>query len=76
MECDVAVLGGGVCAWLMAFPFPLDPKVYLINHLPVRTSATEVMVTILIALVICVSATLIPSYWAARLLPADGVRPQ
>jgi lipoprotein-releasing system permease protein len=70
------VLGGGVCAYLSWFEFPLDPKVYLIDHLPVRVSANEFVVTVAIALFISVVATLIPSYWAARLLPADGVRPQ
>jgi lipoprotein-releasing system permease protein len=69
-------LGGGVCAYLSVFEFPLDPKVYLIDHLPVRVSPMEFVVTIAIALLICITATLIPSYWAARLLPADGVRPQ
>jgi lipoprotein-releasing system permease protein len=69
-------IGGAVCAYLQVFEFPLDPKVYLINHLPVRVSPNEFVVTIAIALVICVAATLIPSYWAARLLPADGIRPQ
>jgi lipoprotein-releasing system permease protein len=68
-------LGGAVCLYLNVFQFPLDPKVYLINHLPVRVSPTEFLVTIAIALAICVTATLIPSYWAARLLPADGIRP-
>ncbi|MFI5309013.1 MAG: ABC transporter permease [Polyangiales bacterium] len=70
------LLGGTVCAYLRVFRFPLDPKVYLINHLPVRTSPTEFLLTVAIALSICVAATLIPSYWAARLLPADGIRPQ
>jgi lipoprotein-releasing system permease protein len=70
------LLGGAVIAYLNVFHFPLDPKVYLINHLPVRVSPTEFLVTIAIALAICVTATLIPSYWAARLLPADGIRPQ
>ncbi|HMI91258.1 MAG TPA: FtsX-like permease family protein, partial [Polyangiales bacterium] len=70
------VLGGAVCAYLSVFEFPLDPKVYLINHLPVRTSPVEFVITVVIALLICVTATLIPSYWAARLLPADGIRPQ
>lgn len=69
-------LGGAVCAYLSVFQFPLDPKVYLINHLPVRVSPTEFIVTIVIALSICITATLVPSYWAARLLPADGIRPQ
>jgi lipoprotein-releasing system permease protein len=70
------VLGGAVCAYLSMFEFPLDPKVYLIDHLPVRTSPVEFAITVVIALLICIAATMIPSYWAARLLPADGIRPQ
>jgi lipoprotein-releasing system permease protein len=69
-------IGGAICGYLNYFRFPLDPKVYLIDHLPIRTSMTEFVATILIALGICVTATLIPSWWAARMLPADGVRPQ
>jgi len=69
-------IGGAICAYLNYFRFPLDPKVYLIDHLPIRTSLTEFTATVLIALGICVTATLIPSLWAARLLPADGIRPQ
>ncbi|MDQ3036147.1 MAG: ABC transporter permease [Myxococcota bacterium] len=68
------VLGGGVCFWLEAYQFPLDPHVYLIDHVPIRTSASEFASTVMIALVICLIATLVPSWWAARLLPADGVR--
>jgi ABC-type lipoprotein release transport system permease subunit len=34
----------------------------------------EFVNTVLIALSICVAAGLVPSYWAARLLPAEGVR--
>jgi len=68
------VVGGAICAWLTHYEFPLDPKVYLIDHLPVRTSPVEFALTVAIALAICVTATLVPSWWAARLLPADGVR--
>jgi len=70
------LLGGAVCTYLTIFQFPLDPKVYLINHLPVRVSPSEFLLTIAIALGICITATLVPSYWAARLMPADGIRPQ
>jgi lipoprotein-releasing system permease protein len=69
-------IGGVICGYLTYFHFPLDPKVYLIDHLPIRTSLTEFTLTVVIALGICVTATLIPSFWAARLLPADGIRPQ
>jgi lipoprotein-releasing system permease protein len=70
------LIGGAICGYLNYFHFPLDPKVYLIDHLPIRTSLTEFVATVLIALGICVTATLIPSLWAARMLPAEGVRPQ
>ncbi len=68
------VIGGVVTGYLSIYTFPLDPKVYLIDHLPVRVSPIEFVYTIGIALFICTLATLVPSYWAARLLPADGVR--
>ncbi|HEX5655720.1 MAG TPA: ABC transporter permease [Polyangiales bacterium] len=68
------VLGGAVTGYLSLYTFPLDPKVYLIDHLPVRVSPMEFVYTVLIALGICTTAGLLPSYWAARLLPADGVR--
>jgi lipoprotein-releasing system permease protein len=69
-------IGGAICGYLNYFRFPLDPKVYLIDHLPIRTSPTEFFLTVVIALGICITATLIPSLWAARMLPAEGVRPQ
>lgn len=67
-------VGFAVCRYLVDFGFPLDPKVYLIDHLPVRLAAADFVVTGIVALVICVSATVIPSLWAARLLPVDGLR--
>jgi lipoprotein-releasing system permease protein len=70
------LIGGTICGYLNYFRFPLDPKVYLIDHLPIRTSWTEFAWTVLIAIGICITATLIPSLWAARMLPAEGVRPQ
>lgn len=68
------LLGGGVCLYLDRIRFPLDPHVYLIDHLPVRLSGDEVGWTMLIAVLICLLATLVPSWWAARMVPADGVR--
>jgi lipoprotein-releasing system permease protein len=68
------LIGGALTAYLSIYEFPLDPKVYLIDHLPVRVSPMEFANTVLIALGICTTAGLVPSYWAARLLPAEGVR--
>ncbi len=68
------VLGGGVCLLLERYRLPLDPHVYLIDHLPIHTDMSVFAWTVAIALGICLCATWIPSWWAARLLPADGVR--
>lgn len=68
------LLGGGLVAYLATYQFPLDPKVYLIDHLPVVVSPTEFALTALIALGICTVATIAPSWWAARMLPVDGLR--
>lgn len=68
------VVGGGLVAYLDKIRFPLDPKVYLIDHLPVVLNPTVFVVTIGIALLICTVSTIAPSYWAARMLPVDGLR--
>ena len=68
------LVGGGVCLYLDHIQFPLDPHVYLIDHLPIRLSGQEVGWTMIIAVLICLVATLVPSWWAARMVPADGVR--
>ncbi|NOY94594.1 MAG: ABC transporter permease [Deltaproteobacteria bacterium] len=68
------LVGGGIVWWLSADQFPLDPKVYLIDHLPVVVSPVEFALTAVIALVICTFATLAPSFWAARMLPVEGLR--
>ncbi len=68
------LVGGGLVAYLDKIHFALDPKVYLIDHLPVVLSPTVFLVTIGIALLICTVSTIAPSWWAARMLPVDGLR--
>jgi lipoprotein-releasing system permease protein len=68
------VLGGGVIAYLHYIHMPLDPNVYLIDHLPIVVTPSEFVITALTAFVICALATLAPSWWAARMLPVDGLR--
>jgi lipoprotein-releasing system permease protein len=70
------LLGVGVCKGLLVYGFPLDPKVYFISRLPVEVRPQEFLLTGLIAIVICLAATIIPSLYAARLRPADGFREQ
>lgn len=68
------IVGGGLVAYLDRIRFPLDPKVYLIDHLPVVLNPSVFAVTIAIALLICTLSTIAPSWWAARMLPVDGLR--
>ena len=68
------LVGGGLVAYLDKIHFALDPKVYLIDHLPVVLSPTVFLVTIGIALLICTVSTIAPSWWAARMLPVEGLR--
>jgi lipoprotein-releasing system permease protein len=68
------LVGAAVCGYLEAVRIPLDPRVYLIDHVPVRIGPWEFGSTVAVALGICLTATILPSWWAARLLPADGVR--
>lgn len=67
-------IGYGCCRFLIAYAFPLDPKVYFISHLPVSMHAFEFILPVVIALGICLDATLLPALHAAEMRPADGLR--
>jgi len=67
-------LGLVVCKGLLVYGFKLDPKVYFISHLPVLVRPTEFLITGVIAMIICLIATIVPALYAARLRPADGLR--
>jgi lipoprotein-releasing system permease protein len=68
------LVGLGVCKGLLAYGFPLDPKVYFISRLPVLVRPQEFLVTGAIAILICLFATILPSWYAASLRPSDGFR--
>ncbi len=68
------LLGGGLVAYLTFDEFPLDPEVYLIDHLPVVVSGMEFLITAAVAFAICAIATIGPSFWAAKMLPVEGLR--
>lgn len=67
-------LGYVCCKGLLAYGFPLDPKVYFISSLPVLVRPNEFIVTGTFAIVICLIATIFPALYAARLRPSDGLR--
>lgn len=66
--------GFGVCFLLAEIGWPLDPEVYLIDHLPVTIDWINFVSSAAVAFVICVIATAIPSLTASRLRPVDGLR--
>lgn len=67
-------LGWVACKFLLAYGFPLDPKVYFISKLPVNVRPTEFIITGIVAILICLVATIFPAFYAARLRPSDGLR--
>jgi lipoprotein-releasing system permease protein len=72
------VLGVGIglatCYATSAYGYHLDPKVYLIDRLPIDVRSLEVAVVAGITLAISLIATLPPSRSAAALTPVEGLR--
>jgi lipoprotein-releasing system permease protein len=62
------------CKLLVIYGFPLDPKVYFISKLPVNLRPTEFIITGVVAIVVCLTATIFPALYASELRPADGLR--
>jgi lipoprotein-releasing system permease protein len=69
-------IGYGLCKGLLIYGFPLDPKVYFISRLPVEVRPFEFFLTGVVAVLICLAATIVPALNAAAIRPADGLRAQ
>src|SRR5262249_6652192 len=67
-------LGVLLCNVVAHYGYPLDPKVYLIDRLPIHTDPFEVLLVGAITLVICFVATLYPALKASALRPVEGLR--
>lgn len=67
-------IGLTTCYVLGAYGYPLDPKVYLIDRLPIVVHAGEVVIVAVATLAISVLATLVPAVWASMLTPVEGLR--
>jgi lipoprotein-releasing system permease protein len=67
-------LGVILCNVVQRYGYPLDPKVYLIDQLPIRVDPFEVALVGGITLVICFVATLYPALKASALHPVEGLR--
>jgi lipoprotein-releasing system permease protein len=67
-------IGLVTCYVVSRYGYHLDPKVYLIDRLPIEVKPLEVVLVAVITMVISVIATVIPSLSAAALRPVDGLR--
>jgi lipoprotein-releasing system permease protein len=56
------------------YGYPLDPKVYLIDKLPIKVNPSEIALVGVITLIICFVATLYPALKASALRPVEGLR--
>jgi len=78
----IGLTGGGIglllglaqCAIISRFGYALDPKVYLIEQLPVELNGFELLAVPAAAVAICLLATLYPALKASRLEVVDGLR--
>ncbi len=67
-------LGLTLCHVVARYGYPLDPKVYLIDRLPISVDPFEVALVGGITLAICFVATLYPALKASALRPVEGLR--
>ncbi len=63
-----------ICRVIARFGYSLDPKVYLIEHLPIEISTVELLLVPAVAIFISLTATLYPAIKASRQNTLDGLR--
>jgi lipoprotein-releasing system permease protein len=66
--------GLAMCGLAALYGYPLDPKVYLIAHLPVEVSGSEIILVAGSTQIICLLATLYPAWRASRQQVVDGLK--
>jgi lipoprotein-releasing system permease protein len=67
-------VGLATCYVMSEYGYHLDPKVYLIDKLPIEVHWLEVVVVAAITMVVSIVMTLIPALSASSLRPVDGLR--
>jgi len=68
----LALVGGGMVSrghWIH-----IDPSVYFVDHLPMHSQSTDVLIVVVASLLISALAPLYPSLRAARLDPVPAIR--
>ncbi|HEY0195648.1 MAG TPA: ABC transporter permease [Kofleriaceae bacterium] len=67
-------IGLAICAVVSRYGYHLDPKVYLIDKLPIEVRPLEVLLVAGITMVVSLLSTLVPSQSASALQPVEGLR--
>jgi len=67
-------IGLVTCYVVSAYGYHLDPKVYLIDRLPIDVRWYEVTIVAIVTLLISLGATWFPAQAAAALRPVEGLR--
>jgi lipoprotein-releasing system permease protein len=67
-------IGLATCFVVSSYGYHLDPKVYLIDRLPIEVRPFEVVLVAAITMVISVLATIVPASSASALRPVEGLR--
>jgi len=67
-------LGLAICYVVSSYGYHLDPKVYLIDKLPIEVRWFEVVLVSGITMAVSVLVTLFPALGASSLRPAEGLR--
>jgi len=67
-------IGLVTCHVVSAYGYHLDPKVYLIDRLPIDVRPMEVVLVIVLTMVISLIASIVPALQAAALTPVEGLR--
>jgi lipoprotein-releasing system permease protein len=62
------------CKVVGTYGYHLDPKVYLIDRLPIDVRWQEVVLVVVVTMVISLLAAIVPARVAAALQPVDGLR--
>jgi lipoprotein-releasing system permease protein len=68
------VLGLAICYVVSEYGYHLDPKVYLIDKLPIEVNPIEVIFVCAGTMAVTILFTLIPALTASSMRPVDGLR--
>src|SRR5205823_2829704 len=67
-------IGLVTCNVVSSYGYRLDPKVYLIDRLPIDVRPLEVVIVVGVTMLISLGAAIVPAFEASSLRPVEGLR--